>query len=63
MVDDPLYWGAKCRTKMSHKPFSRANQRELLRKIAESAKMAGRQGFELGAGSVSNLVMARDFWC
>jgi hypothetical protein len=35
----------------------------LLRKIAESAKMAGRQGFELGAGSVSNLVMARDFWC
>src|SRR5262245_66580027 len=25
--------------------------------------LAGRQGFELGARSVSNVVMARDFWC
>jgi hypothetical protein len=25
-------------------------------------KMAGRQGFELGAGLVSKLLMARDFW-
>jgi hypothetical protein len=24
--------------------------------------LAGRQGFELGAGPVSNMVMARDFW-
>ena len=24
--------------------------------------VAGRQGFELGAGPVSNMVMARDFW-
>jgi hypothetical protein len=25
-------------------------------------ELAGRQGFELGAGPVSNMVMARDFW-
>ena len=25
--------------------------------------LAGRQGFELGAGRFSKLVMARDFWC
>jgi hypothetical protein len=26
------------------------------------SEMAGRQGFEFGAGPVSNVVMARDFW-
>jgi hypothetical protein len=28
----------------------------------DAEELAGRQGFELGAGPVSNMVMARDFW-
>jgi hypothetical protein len=40
-------------------PPRRADQATSEPKVSE---LAGRQGFELGAGPVSNMVMARDFW-